>query len=80
MGAHAGNDGVDVIDGEHDGMPGVFTGASTGPNLVALGLWNLSSSIPCPSGVRIIARVARTSLSPIKIPTAGLRLSSRPRA
>src|SRR5262249_31951770 len=45
-------------------MPSVFTGASTGPNLIALGEWNLSSSMPCPSGVRIIARVARTSLSP----------------
>ncbi len=42
-------------------MPSVFTGASTGPNLIALGVWNLSSSMPCPSGVRIIARVARTS-------------------
>src|SRR5437867_2281620 len=52
-------------------MPSVFTGASTGPNLTALGVWNLSSSMPCPSGVRIIARVARTSLSPIKLPTAG---------
>src|SRR5438093_13296798 len=52
-------------------MPSVFTGASTGPNLIALGVWNLSSSMPCPSGVRIIARVARTSLSPIKLPTAG---------
>src|SRR2546426_9053461 len=39
-------------------MPSVFTGASTGPNLIALGAWNLSSSMPCPSGVRIIARVA----------------------
>src|SRR5216117_3879192 len=49
-------------------MPSVFTGASTGPNLIALGVWNLSSSMPCPSGVRIIARVARTSLSPIRLP------------
>src|SRR5437867_3361919 len=52
-------------------MPNVFTGASTGPNLIALGVWNLSSSMPCPSGVRIIARVARTSLSPISLPTKG---------
>src|SRR5205085_10068425 len=52
-------------------MPSVFTGASTGPNLIALGVWNLSSSMPCPSGVRIIARVARTSLSPIRLPTKG---------
>src|SRR5689334_5469953 len=52
-------------------MPSVFTGASTGPNLIALGVWNLSSSMPCPSGVRIMARVARTSLSPIRLPTEG---------
>src|SRR5438046_10616507 len=51
--------------------PSVFTGASTGPNLIALGVWNLSNSMPCPSGVRIIARVARTSLSPIRLPTEG---------
>src|SRR3989441_10948455 len=52
-------------------MPSVLTGAFTGPNLTALGVWNLSSSMPCPSGVRIIARVARTSLSPISLPTKG---------
>jgi hypothetical protein len=52
-------------------MTSVFTGAFTGPNLIALGVWNLSSSIPCPSGVRIIARVARTSLRPIRLPTEG---------
>src|SRR3954454_2729286 len=52
-------------------MPSVFTGASTGPNRIALGVWNLSSSMPCPSGVRIIARVARTSSSPISFPTKG---------
>ncbi|MNT42296.1 hypothetical protein D3C72_1787130 [compost metagenome] len=51
--------------------PRVFTGAFTGPNRTASGVWNLSSSIPCPSGVRSMARVARASPSPMRLPTAG---------
>jgi hypothetical protein len=27
-------------------IPSVFTGASTGPNRIALGVWNLSSAMP----------------------------------
>src|SRR6266436_3899912 len=49
-------------------IPSVFTGASTGPNLIALGVWNLSSSMPCPSGVRIIARVGPDILEPDQSP------------
>jgi len=49
-------------------IPSVFTGASTGPNLIALGVWNLSSSMPCPSGVRIIARVGPDILEPNQAP------------
>src|SRR5437899_9588790 len=46
-------------------MPSVFTGASSGPALTAVGVWNLSSSIrPWPSGVRIIAMSLRTPSSP----------------
>src|SRR5918993_1110278 len=73
VGAHARNDSVDVINGEHNARrrPLVFIGAFTGPNLIAVGVWNLSSSMPNPSGVRIVARVARTSLRPIRFPTDG---------
>jgi hypothetical protein len=47
VGARARNDTVDVIDGEDDPtMPSVFIGASTGPNPIAWGVWNWSSSMP----------------------------------
>src|SRR3954447_24552255 len=52
--------------------PSTFTGASTGPNLIASGVWNLSSSMrPWPSGVRMNTRVARTPSSPIRLSTEG---------
>src|SRR5438132_5367620 len=53
-------------------IPSAFTGAFSDPVLIASGVWNLSSSIlPWPTGVRINARVARTSLSPIRLSTEG---------
>src|SRR3989454_1236250 len=46
-------------------MPSVFAGALSGSALTAGGLWNfVSSSRLWPSGVRIMAMSARTSLSP----------------
>ena len=47
----------------------MFTGASTGPNLIALGVWNYRANALPIAGVRIIARVALTSLSPISLAT-----------
>src|SRR5258705_5254725 len=47
------------------GMPSVFAGAPSGSALTAGGVWNFVSSTRLwPSGVRIMAMSARTSLSP----------------
>lgn len=54
------------VIGKRVGESPTYDRWSTGPNWIALGMWNLSSSMPCPSGVRNIARVARTSSSPIR--------------
>src|SRR4051794_33641012 len=46
-------------------MPSVFAGAFSGSAVTAGGVWNfVSSTRPWPSGVRIMAMSARTSLSP----------------
>ena len=50
--AHVRNESVDVIDGKHDATDAQRVHRRVyGPNLIALGVWNLSSSMPCPSGV-----------------------------
>ena len=41
------SDGVDVIDGDHDATYAQRVHRrSTGPSLIALGVWNLSNSMP----------------------------------
>ena len=53
-------------------MPSVFAGAFAGSALTAGGVWNFDSSIlPWPSGVRIMAIVARTPSSPTVWSTHG---------
>ena len=72
--AQAGNDVVDVVLTANmiRRMPSVFAGALSGSALTAGGVWNfVSSTRPWPSGVRITAMSARTSLSPTVLSTQG---------
>jgi hypothetical protein len=70
VGSQAGNDGVDVLDGECDvADTGVFAGACRLSPWFD-GEWNfVSSSRPLPAGVCMIAMSARTPSSPTTRPT-----------
>jgi hypothetical protein len=71
--AQAGNDVVDVVDSDHDAAYAqrVRRRASSSA-LTGGGVWNfVGSSRPWPSGVRIMAMSARTSLSPTVLSTQG---------
>ena len=63
--AQARNDVVDVVNSEHDASYAQRVRRCASARLTAGGVWNLASSSRLwPSGVRIMAMSARTSLSP----------------
>jgi hypothetical protein len=66
VGTQVGDGVVDVVDSEHDAMQTQRVGRRfSGPASAAAGVWYLvSSSLPWPSGVRIIAMSLRTPSSP----------------
>ncbi len=60
-------------------MPSVFAGASVGSCLIAVGVWNLASSIrPGRSGIRSIAMSCRTPSMPMTRSTHGPSIGPLP--